>query len=259
MTTRLRTRLVLLDAFDTLVRHIPLICSSLLAPRLPFLSSLALRSRPDSLSTSSTPKRLGLPVYPLLPSRSRQLLSRVRPFPRLARPPQLERADVGNAAFPAINKQYPLYGAADGMSAEKWWTILIEDTMKEAGADPSRLSFSLLLASFQGFRRAKAFDKYNFCVYRNGASHADARFPPDSPIRFLGRISSVRRCKACSFVVPFLSLFSSPPVTDLFSLLPLSVEAFRSMGVKTAVLSNADSRIRSCLFLHVPVPLTCQS
>jgi hypothetical protein len=63
---------------------------------------------------------------------------------------------VGNAAFPTINKQYPLYGAADGMSAEKWWTILIEDTMKEAGADPSRLSFSLLLASLQGFRRAKA-------------------------------------------------------------------------------------------------------
>lgn len=44
-------------------------------------------------------------------------------------------------AFPAINKQYPLYGSHQGMQAEQWWTILIESTMKQAGVDPSRPSF----------------------------------------------------------------------------------------------------------------------
>lgn len=41
-------------------------------------------------------------------------------------------------AFPSLNKKYPLYGlhSVPPLTAEQWWTLLIEETMIGAGVEP---------------------------------------------------------------------------------------------------------------------------
>jgi hypothetical protein len=125
-------------------------------------------------------------------------------------------------AFPALTARYPLYGACETppLTADWWWTLLIEQTMLAAGADEAGSSPSL-------------------------SSSPPASADPHSPFHLPPQLPDVAR--ALSTLGPrLLTRFASKEGYAAFSDARGALERLAEMGVKTAVLSNADDRI--CTF-----------